>query len=43
MNTIFGSSGIGINYKNHELIIGYGFYFYGTGGWTNGLDFSINF
>ena len=43
MNTIFGSSGIGMNYKNHELIIGYGLYFYGTGGWTNGLDFSINF
>ena len=43
MNTIFGSSGIGMNYKSNELIIGYGLYFYGTGGWTNGLDLSINF
>ena len=43
INTIFGSSGIGMSYKNNELIIGYGLYFYGTGGWTNGLDLSINF
>jgi len=43
INTIFGSSGIGMNYKNNELIISYGLYFYGTGGWTNGLDLSINF
>tara|TARA_Y100001970_G_scaffold293606_1_gene441539 strand:+ start:2753 stop:3649 length:897 start_codon:yes stop_codon:yes gene_type:complete len=43
IKTIFGSSGIGIIYKNNELIVGYGVYFYGTGGWTNGLDLSINF
>ena len=43
INTILGSSGIGMNYKNNELTVGYGLYFYGTGGWTSGLDFSINF
>ena len=43
MKTIFGSSGVGINYKDNGIIIGYGLYFYGTGGWTNGLDISINF
>ena len=26
-----------------ELVIGYGFYFYGTGGFCSGLDMSINF
>ena len=41
--TIFGSSGVGISYKDNGIIIGYGLYFYGTGGWTNGLDLSINF
>ena len=43
IKTILGSSGVGINYKNNGIIIGYGLYFYGTGGWTNGLDISINF
>ena len=41
--TIFGSSGLGINYKNKDLIIGYGLYLYGTGGFSNGFDLSINF
>ena len=43
IKTIFGSSGVGISYKDYGIIIGYGLYFYGTGGWTNGLDLSINF
>lgn len=43
IKTIFGSSGVGINYKDNGIIIGYGLYFYGTGGWTNGLDLSINY
>ena len=43
IKTIFGSSGVGISYKDNGVIIGYGLYFYGTGGWTNGLDLSINF
>ena len=38
-----GSSGAGISYKYDGIVIGYGLYFYGTGGWTNGLDLSINF
>lgn len=41
--TIFGSSGLGINYKNKDLIIGYGLYLYGTGGVSNGFDLSMNF
>lgn len=41
--TIFGSSGIGVNYKNKDLTVGYGLYFYGTGGFSNGLDLTINF
>ncbi len=41
--TIFGSSGLGVFYKNEELIIGYGLYFYGTGGFSSGLDMSISF
>ena len=41
--TIFGSSGFGVNYKNKDLIIGYGLYLYGTGGFSNGFDLSINF
>jgi len=43
IKTIIGSSGVGFNYKDKGIIIGYGLYFYGTGGWTNGLDLSINF
>ena len=41
--TIFGSSGFGVFFKNKELVIGYGLYFYGTGGISSGLDMSINF
>jgi len=41
--TIFGASGFGINFKNKDLIIGYGLYLYGTGGFSNGFDLSINF
>ena len=41
--TIFGSSGVGLLFKNKELVIGYGLYFYGTGGFSSGLDMSINF
>ena len=41
--TIFGASGIGVFFKNKELVIGYGLYFYGTGGFSSGLDMSINF
>ena len=41
--TIFGSSGFGINYKNKDLIIGYGLYFYGVGGFSNGFDLTIKF
>ena len=43
INTILGSSGMGINYRNKEIVASYGLYFYGTGGWTNGLDLSINY
>ena len=43
LKTIMGSSGAGISYKYDGIVIGYGLYFYGTGGWTNGLDLSINF
>ena len=43
IKTILGSSGVGINYKDNGIMVGYGLYFYGTGGWTNGLDLSINF
>ncbi len=41
--TIFGSSGFGLFYKNKELIFGYGLYFYGTSGFSSGLDMSISF
>ena len=43
LKTIMGSSGVGISYKDDDVEIGYGLYFYGTGGSTNGLDLSINF
>jgi hypothetical protein len=43
LKTIMGSSGVGISYKDDDVEIGYGLYFYGTGGWTNGLDLSIKF
>ena len=41
--TIFGSSGLGVIFKKRELVIGYGLYFYGTGGFSSGLDMNINF
>ncbi len=41
--TIFGSSGIGVLFKNKGIVISYGLYFYGTGGFSSGLDMSINF
>ncbi len=41
--TIFGSSGFGVFFKNKELVIGYGLYFYGTGGFSSGLDMNISF
>ena len=41
--TIFGSSGVGVFFKNKELVIGYGLYFYGTGGYSSGIDLSISF
>ena len=41
--TIFGSSGFGVFFKNKNLVFGYGLYFYGTGGFSSGLDMSINF
>ncbi len=41
--TIFGASGIGINFKNKDITLRYGLYFYGTGGFSNGFDLSINF
>ena len=43
LKTIFGSSGLGISYINNDIIIGYGLYFYGTGGLTSGIDLSIKF
>ncbi len=43
LKTIFGSSGLGISFMNNDIIIGYGLYFYGTGGVTNGIDLSIKF
>ena len=43
LKTILGSSGFGISFMNNDIIIGYGFYFYGTGGLTNGIDLSIKF
>ena len=43
LKTIFGSSGLGISLMKNEIIIGYGLYFYGTGGLTSGIDLSIKF
>ena len=43
LKTILGSSGIGISFMNNDIIIGYGLYFYGTGGLINGIDLSIKF
>ena len=43
LKTILGSSGFGISFMNNEIIIGYGLYFYGTGGMTNGIDLSMKF
>jgi hypothetical protein len=41
--TIFGSTGLGVVYNNENIIINYGLYFYGTGGFCNGLDLTISF
>ena len=43
LKTILGSTGLGISFMNNEIIIGYGLYFYGSGGLTNGIDLSIKF
>jgi len=43
IDTIFGSSGIGFQYKDSSISFGYGMYFYGTGGYTNGIDLSVEF
>ena len=43
VKTIFGSSGLGLSFMNDDIIVGYGLYFYGTGGLTNGIDLSIKF
>ena len=41
--TIFGASGVGIVFKNKDLVIGYGLYLYGTGAFSSGFDLSTNF
>tara|TARA_Y100001970_G_scaffold286487_1_gene408783 strand:- start:2590 stop:3483 length:894 start_codon:yes stop_codon:yes gene_type:complete len=41
--TILGSSGLGVSFMKNDIIIGYGLYFYGVGGLTNGIDLSIKF
>ena len=43
LKTILGSSGLGISFMNSDIIIGYGLYFYGTGGLTTGIDLNIKF
>ena len=43
LKTIFGSSGLGISFIKNDIIINYGMYFYGTGGFINGIDLSIQF
>ena len=43
LDTIFGSSGIGFKYKDSSIALGYGIYFYGTGGYINGIDLGVNF
>ena len=43
LKTILGSTGIGISFITNDILIGYGLYFYGPGGLTNGIDLSIKF
>ncbi len=43
LKTILGASGLGVSFMNNNIMIGYGLYFYGTGGLTNGIDLSIKF
>ena len=43
LKTILGSTGVGVSFMNDDIIIGYGLYFYGSGGLTNGIDLSIKF
>ncbi len=43
LKTILGSTGLGISFVNDNITIGYGLYFYGTGGSVNGIDLSIKF
>ena len=42
LNHNFGVE-VDIRTNNNELVIGYGLYFYGTGGFSSGLDMSISF
>jgi len=43
LNSILGSSGIGFNYGDDKILFGYGLYFYGTGGYVNGIDLRFDF
>ena len=43
LNSILGSSGIGFNYGDDKILFGYGLYFYGTGGYVNGIDLRFYF
>jgi len=43
LKTILGSTGFGVSFVNNDIIIGYGLYFYGSGGLTSGIDLSIKF
>ena len=43
LNSILGSSGIGFNYGDDKILFGYGLYFYGTGGYINGIDLRFYF
>ncbi len=43
LKTILGSTGLGVSFINKDIKIGYGLYFYGVGGLTNGIDLSIKF
>lgn len=43
LNSILGASGIGFNYGDDKILFGYGLYFYGTGGYVNGMDLRFYF
>ncbi len=43
LKTILGSSGLGFSFIKNDIVIGYGLYFYGPGGFSNGVDLSIKF